>query len=61
MINKFSTPPIEAKPSSESGSGNKVMYVLGALVLGYLAYRFLIKPRMEEKVMVYEDTNATYE
>ena len=61
MINRFSTPPMEA-PKSDAGSSNKTMYyVLGALVVGYLAYRFLIKPRMEQKVIVYEDTYANNE
>ena len=57
MINRISTPPIEPV-KAEGGSSNKTMYyVLGALVLGYLAYRFVIKPRMEKNVIVYEDTN----
>lgn len=61
MISRFSTPPMEA-PTSDSGSSNKTMYyVLGALIVGYLAYRFVIKPRMEKKVIVYEDTNVSYE
>ena len=62
MINKLSTPPIEAgRGSSETGSSKTLLYVAGFLILGYLAYRFLIKPKTEENVIVYEDTDYTDE
>jgi len=60
MINKFSTPPIETGKPSGTNS-NTLMVIAGVLILGYVVYRFVLKPRMEQTTVVYEDTNYTNE
>jgi hypothetical protein len=60
MINRFSTPPIEAGKPSGTGN-NTLLYIAGALILGYVVYRFVLKPRMQETTVVYEDAEYTNE
>lgn len=60
MINKFTTPPIEVgKPSG--GNSNTLFILAGVLILGYLAYRFVLKPKMEETTVYYEDADNNNE
>lgn len=49
MITKFDTTNSPAPGSKSSGGGNKLMLILGLAVGGFLLYKFVIKPRMEQK------------
>lgn len=63
MITKFNTPPMSSGSSQSSGDkSNKLVYIAVALVGIYVLYKFVIKPEMEKKTIVYESTDdATFE
>ena len=46
MITKYDT---SSSPSKSGGGGSKVLMLLGLAVGGYLLYRYVIKPKMDEK------------
>ena len=41
MVTKFDTTPV-------SNGSNKIFLIGGLLLFGFLAYRFIIKPRMDK-------------
>jgi hypothetical protein len=48
MITKFETGGGEASSTGSKG-GNTLWIVLGLAVAGFLVYKFVIKPRQEQK------------
>ena len=64
MIAKFNTPPMASSGGSQASGDNstKLMYLAVAVVGAYLLYRFVIKPEMDKKTIVYENTDdASFE
>lgn len=58
MITKFNTPPMSSGSSQSTGdNSNKLVYLAVALVGIYFLYKFVIKPEMDKKTIVYESTD----
>ena len=47
MITKYDTSSSPSK--SGGGGGSKILMLLGLAVGGYLLYRYVIKPKMDER------------
>lgn len=57
MISKLSTPSLESASKSSGASSNKLLWIAGLFVGGFLLYRFVIKPEMDKQTIVYESTD----
>lgn len=48
MITKFNTPPVSA-PAATKGGNKTLLILLGVAVVGFLAWKFVIKPARDKK------------
>lgn len=49
MISKFNTPSFSGSaPIKSGGKSNGLYWLLGGLLVGYVVYRFVIKPEIDK-------------
>ena len=48
MISKFNTPSFSSAPINSSVKSNGIYCLLGGLLVGYIIYKFVIKPEIDK-------------
>lgn len=57
MISNFNTPSMSASSGSSTGGTDKTILIIGLALAGFLLYKFVIKPEMDKKTIIYENNN----
>ena len=57
MISKFTTPSMSASSGTSTGGTDKTILFVGLLLGGFLLWKFVIKPEMDKKTIIYENDN----
>ena len=57
MISKFNTPSFSSAPIKSTGKSNGIYWLVGGLLVGYIIYKFVIKPEIDKNKQYYTNTD----